>query len=192
MAVSATDILSLTELKDELRINYAGHTSDDNLLTGIIAHAVDVVSEDTGLPLVDKLYDAYAPFPVENFHPLRICVKDFVFDVNNAAHTIKYWSSANTLQSLPDGGILSSNLGRIVHVPEGLLIYSTVGWPTDVLTDSNAEVIGSVGIDIDLIPQGIKAAVIIMARHLYSGDAEFPARSSYDRLIHPYRRVIPQ
>lgn len=185
MTVSALDIISVDELKAEFTLP-STHTSEDSRFESFIRTAADRVAEDTGLALIDKVDDEYVDFP-PNGSPMCIPVFDFHFDNQNAAHEIRYWDVNGNLNDLPNAVIHSNQVGRVVQLRKGIVLYNSGDWPADRLPGTRAVVVGTKGLQIDEIPNGIKDAMIIYARFMYTGEREVP--SAYYALIQPYKRV---
>ena len=181
MAASATDVVTLADLKRELRLDPADASQDD-VLTLHIEDAVSYVAAYVAAPLVDREAVEWMerPAPAEPLLLHRQHVK---------AVGVRYWSAAGALRSEPDGQIAPADLGRITPVGR---VYTEVwppaaGWPA-VHDGSRLRVAATIGLDLDAASKGIRQAVICYARGRYDG-AYAEAQDAIFALLAPWRTV---
>ena len=177
MAASATDVVSVAEAKEELRLQ---DNSRDSLVESHIASAVSFISELLEAPLVDRIEDFQADIPAPN-DPIRVRVYK-----PRMITSLKYWGPADSMrvaapQTLTGYGVL---LKASKDTASRYLIYPPeAGWP-DTLQGSHFAIRIKRGMDAT---DGIKQAVLIGVSNLFDG---FPLSESDSiiYLIAPYRR----
>ena len=179
MAATATDVVSLAEIKAELRIGVDDH---DELLTSQIAAAVSFVSREIDAPLLDVTETIYVP------RPLRLRPVTFRARAAKVVEAVEYWTASSSLRMPPDGRIDGAHLGRREFDDVAVVVYPPVdGWP-EVLPGSMLVVEVVRGIDIDASNQALKQAVILAVRQFYDGYREIRPTEAFFALIAPFRR----
>ena len=135
MAASTDDILTLAQLKAELRIPLET-TSQDDLLRSQIASGISLLSHDLPAPLLDESKTvSVAPGTGQN--PVAFAASGL-----REITEIKYWTPAVTLRDAPDGTIAGSDLGRVHRGDRrSASVYPpAIGWP-NVLRNSYFEIV---------------------------------------------------
>ena len=183
MAGTATDVVTLDEIKAELRID-AAVSDHDTLLTGHIEAAVSFVSRHVDAPMVDVDETIYVPRPGGASLPVS-----FVALAVKSVESVKYWTFANsTLRDEPDATIAGGALGRLVsHGRHNLLYPPADGWP-EALQGSLLAVQVKRGLAIDATTKALKQAVILCVRQFYDGYREIRPTEAFYALIAPWRR----
>ena len=179
MAASATDIISVARIKDELRIP-AGTDSQDTLLESQIEAAVSYVSHPLRGPLVDRSETYYLP-PIRGEGPLI-----FASPLMKSLTEIKYWTPTGALRLDPDGTIARSDLGRL-HVErydwQTHEVFPPVGgWP-ETLADSLIELTVVRGMDITPETVALRSAVILCVRQLYDGYRQIRPTEAFLQIV---------
>ena len=182
MAATALEVLSLDELKAELRIE-DDDTSHDALLTGIISAGVSFVSRFLRAPLVDTAETHRCTRPGDD-RPLAIRA-----DAVQSMAAVRYWSDGTALREAPDGTIAVADLGRRVQVARYFCIYPPAdGWPL-VETESMLEVDLTRSITLTARTVALKQAVILACRAFYDAEPMIKPTAAMYALIFPWRRL---
>ena len=174
MASSADDILTVDELKEELRIP-ASSTAQDDLLQRHIDSAISFISHGQPAPLLDASTTIRVE-PATGDSPLTFRAVG-VREVTE----IRYWSTSVALRDAPDETIPLADLGRVEQDRRDVSVYGPVdGWP-ETLTGSIFEVEIVRGIRDKDIP-GYRAAVASFVRHAYDGFREIRPTESFAKM----------
>ena len=174
MAASNDDILTVEQLKQELRIP-PSTTSQDDLLQRQIDAAISFIGNEQRAPLIDQS-ETIRLEPVAGDSPLV-----FASVGVKAITEIRYWTPSVTLRDAPNGTIAPGDLGRLVPDRRFASVHGPVdGWP-EVLSDSRFEVVFVRGIEDALIP-AYRGAVVTYCRHVYDGFREIRPTESFVRL----------
>ena len=180
MATSTDDILTVAQLKQELRIPEST-TSQDDLLERQISGGIAFISQEQPAPLIDQT-ETILVEPVAGDSPLvfaAVGVKSIT--------EIKYWTPSVTLRDAPDVTIAGADLGRAVLDRRCASVYGPVdGWP-EVLSGSRAEVTFVRGIADALIP-AFRGTVVTYCRHVYDGFREVRPTESFVRMSRSLRQ----
>ena len=190
MAAAGTDIVSLNEIKTELRLggdtdgSRAAYTERDDLLTAQIDAAVSFVSKSISSPLVDVTETLHIP-PQQGVLALWFPARH----VKSLGDPIRYWSPSGALRDEPDGTIAVSDLGRRFQRTEHMYeIWPPAdGWP-ETLGNSLLQIQLKRGLDLDDTTQALKQAVILCVRQLFDGYREIRPTEAFYALITPWRR----
>ena len=181
MAASALDILSLAELKAELRIA-AEESEHDSLLIGHIGAAVAFVGRFLRAPLVDSIERHRCTTPGTD-RPLAIRA-----DHVQSLSAIRYWPDGTALREEPST-IAVADLGRREQVGKWYCIYPPAdGWP-EAETGSMLEVDLTRSILLTPRTVALRQAVILCARALYDAEPMIKPTASMYALIFPWRRL---
>ena len=179
MATSTDDILTVAQLKQELRIPEST-TSQDDLLERQISGGIAFISQEQPAPLIDQT-ETILVEPVAGDSPLvfaAVGVKSIT--------EIKYWTVGVALRDSPDGIISGADLGRLVPDRRCASVYGPInGWPL-TLGGSVFEVVFVRGIEDALIP-AYRGAIVAYSRHVYDGFREIRPTESFVRLSRSLR-----
>ena len=183
MAATAADLLSLPELRRELRVP-AGETTLDDTLRRQTEDAAAVLSRQTHVPLVDRstVYTA-DPAPQQ---PALLRAPWL-----SRVTAVTYWTPAGSLAADPDGAVTLTDLGRLAAGREDVEVWPPVdGWPDRLAgTLLRFEVVE--GLQADHPDAGLfRSALVAMVRELQGGYRETPARPAWQTLIRPVRRYL--
>ena len=182
MADTATEVVTLDEIKAELRID-AAVSDHDALLTGHIEAAVSFVARHVDAPLVDVAETIYAPRPSGASLPVSFRVLAV-----KSVESVKYWTPASALRDDPDGAVAKGDLGRLVSEGRHNLLYPPAdGWP-EALQGSLLAVQVKRGLAIDATTKALKQAVVLCVRQFYDGYREIRPTEAFYALIAPWRR----
>ena len=170
MAAAATDILSLSQIKSELRIS-STVTDQDTLLTGQIEAAASWAALRADRPWVDET----TAFPAQTDDPITLYVRDV-----RSVTGVDYWLPAQRRSAAPAGevtefGGLEISPGRSVA-----LLWPVDEWP-DHLPSSPAVVAITRG--VETVPDRVRQAMILMVRHAYNGYGEMKPGHAAFRLL---------
>ena len=179
MAATALEIVSLERIKREFRLP-VNHASDDDLLEDIITGAVNHVSKETGLPLVDYNRHVFAEIPRDHTDLININ-QSFIRSINQ----IEYWSPDVRFNKLPDQTF--EDFGRSEIFEDRAILYPADRWPV-AAEGSKFKVDCLIGVDA---PDALKDCVVLWARFLYKGDVEMKSKLAYDRAVQPFIRKCP-
>ena len=183
MAASATDVISVARIKDELRIP-AGTDSQDTLLENQIEAAVSFVSAVLRGPLVDQT-EKYYLAPVTGEGPLI-----FSSPMLKTITEIKFWTPSGALRSDPNGTIAGADLGRVTigrYDWQTHEVFPTAsGWP-DTLTDSLFELTVIRGMDITPKTAALRSAAVLCVRQLYDGYRQIRPTEAFLKITAPFR-----
>lgn len=163
MANSATDIISLADAKDQLRID---GDDQDELVLAAIDGAVSWVSSYLRMPLVDRTQTFDLPESLVTGDRPATVKSPFVRSVSSIA----YWLPTQELREDAGGSVDAATLGRIE--PNRSIFYRSdiyppaAGWP-DMLRGSKVIITATVGRDIADHETGITHAVILAIRQHY-------------------------
>ena len=190
------EVISVAELRQELRLAGDHH---DALLAGHRASALALVSELSSRPIldVDQTYPVRLP-ALGSELPLRLL--DVVI---RAVSRIEYWSAGRTGREASDRQWAPADLGRLELIPglgPGPVSWEiwppAGGWP-EVGYDRNVRVIGPAGMTVGAAANArdarflpvVRAAVILLVRGFYDGDAVMGAKRAAGDLISPFLPV---
>ena len=183
MAASATDVISVARIKDELRIP-AGTDSQDDLIQNQIEAAVSFVSSVLRAPMVDRDERYFLP-PVTGDGALI-----FASPMLKSITEIKYWTSGGSLRLDPDGTIQAADLGRLHFGRYDWQTHSqfppAVGWP-QTLADSLLEIKVVRGMDITPGTAALRSAVVLCVRQLYDGYRQIRPTEAFLQIVKPFR-----
>ena len=188
MAADALEIVSLDEIKTELRLggedeaSRTAHDAHDTILKGQIGAAVSFVSRLISAPLVDVTETIHVRAPSADA-PLVIALP-YV----KAVESVKYWTPDGDLRDEPDGEIDVTTLGRKRSFERRYWVWPGAnGWPK-VLPGSLLAAEIKRGIDIAAETRALKQAVIVCVRQFYEGYREIRPTEAFYALIDPWRR----
>ncbi len=181
---SATNIISLAELRSSLRI---GHTDEDALLTRLIEAAVARIDGYWGVigkALLTQTWQVVVPYLSD---PIKL-----PFGNNATAAVVKYYDTSNDLQTA------SSDLYSIQEKVGGIEICLKTNqvWPSTYSREDAGLVEWTIGYGAGSdVPAAIKHAVALLASHFYENRAVTDIQSfnglpsSVQALLHPYSAV---
>ena len=184
MAASATDVLSVSDMKEELRIPGAT-TSHDDLLERQIESAVSFIQVSLRAPLVDEV-DVYRLEPVAGMREPLIFGAPALKRIEN----LEFWTTSGSSISDPDGHIDGADLGRLAFgqydwQTHGLYPTSS-GWP-DTLPDTAFQLTVTRGIDITPETAALRSATILLVRQLYDGYRQIRPNEAFLRILAPFK-----
>ena len=116
MATTNDQILTVEQLKQELRIP-ASTTSQDDLLERQIASGISFISKEQPAPLIDES-EIVTVEPVAGDSPLVFAAVGL-----KSITEIRYWTPAVTLRDASDGTITGADLGRVVADRRSASVY---------------------------------------------------------------------
>ena len=186
MAASVTDIISLDEMKTELRLP-TDIDDHDGMITSQMNAAASFLSRYISVPLIDVTETVHGT-PQKSDKPIPIRARAL-----KEVSEIRYWSENGSLRTAPDETVDTNDLGRIdsKDEPWNLVYPPAAGWP-DRLDGSVFELDVVRGIDFDPTDhpetQALKQALVLLVRQLYDGFHEFTATNAVMALIAPWRR----
>ena len=179
MAASNDDILTVEQLKMELRIP-ASTISQDDLLQRQIDAAISFISNEQRAPLIDES-ETLRLEPATGDNALSFAAVGV-----KSVTEIRYWTPSSSLRDAPDGTIAVADLGRVVADRRCVSVYGpSSGWP-EVLSDSRFEVEFVRGIQDELIP-AYRGTCITFCRHAYDGFREVRPTESFVKLSRSLR-----
>ena len=182
MAATATDVLSLADAKQELKV--IDTNQFDAKITNQIAAAVSFVERQLGRPLIDAetIVDCWRPGDTD-----PLCVR--MHDVDRVVD-VEYWSTDSSLREDPDDGVTVADLGRIDTRPDQTIIYPPAGgWP-EILSGSWLRVSMVRAFDTERHPS-VRQAVVVALRMFYAGDGMIGTKAAVYALIDPWMRREP-
>ena len=184
MAATALDIVSVPDMKEELRIPGAT-TSQDALLKRQIESAVSYCQHSLRAPLVDVV-DVYRLTPVSGTTAPLIFAAPALKSVEN----LEYWTPAGSKIDDPDGSILPADLGRLVHElydwQTHALYPTSSGWP-ETLPDTVFLLSAKRGIDITPETAALRSATILLVRTLYDGYRAIRSNEAFLKILQPFK-----
>ena len=184
MAATALDIVSVPDMKEELRIPGAT-TSQDALLKRQIESAVSYCQHSLRAPLVDVV-DVYRLTPVSGTTAPLIFAGPALKSVEN----LEYWTPAGSKIDDPDGSILPADLGRLVHElydwQTHALYPTSSGWP-ETLPDTVFLLSAKRGIDITPETAALRSATILLVRTLYGGYRAIRSNEAFLEILQPFK-----
>ena len=182
MAASVTDIISLDEMKTELRLPTDIH-DHDGMITSQMKAAASFLSRYISVPLIDVTEIVYGK-PKKSDMPIPIEARAL-----KEVSRIRYWSENGALRTDPTESVDTNDIGRIdsKDEPWNLVYPPASGWP-DRLENSLFELQVVRGIDIDDETEALKQALVLLVRQLYDGFHEFTATNAVMALIAPWRK----
>lgn len=164
---------------------YAPYATDDALITGCIASATEY-TEDLCGPLVEKTYDGYLDaWPCRDTLTIP---KPRCSDIDS----IKYTDIDGTEATVDDDDYLTDFISFYARVK----LKTGESWPSDELREMNAIVIRLTAgyASAAAVPYALKAAVMLLAAHLYENremiiikDQPFTLPAGYDDFIANHR-----
>lgn len=175
MARSALDIVTLDEMLAQTRIAGTPAASDPMLLRALesnIRAAVSWVETRLGIPLVDVERGVrFADVAPDDLLAFRGFYKGLVNVVNGDGRPVV----------VTEDHVQYDPAWRCVAVapPAG-------GWPDDVVSIRYTS-----GVDITAATEGIRAAVVVMAKAYYRGTTTFPENHSIYALLRPFQELAP-
>ncbi len=178
MPASALEIITLAQLKDELRIPQ-DETDQDTMLTRQIESAVTYVATRTALPLVDT-NETVRGVPLGSDCPICLGVQRGALEVLE----FKYWETTQNYGATPMGDVAVADLGRL-ELREGSYAWlypPATDWP-DALDGSHFRV--KIKRGLDTVPPNLAQAAVLQARILYNGGAMQGEQEAVDRLLAP-------
>lgn len=144
--------VSLQELKDHLRIT---HDSQDTLLMAYLKAAINSVEQFTGLTLAQTTFTTYHPA-----FDYNTAVKKYPL---NEIVSVKYYNASNVLTDFTD---FTSDL---ISVPGGIVLTSL-----PATYDRSDAVTIEVKAGYRIIPDAVKAAILLHAGYLYDNPSDPP------------------
>lgn len=182
MAARATSVLSVADLKRELRIPDDDDQHDD-LLTGHIQAAVSFVGRFTRAPLVDRVETHRFLNPGDDM-PVALRA-DYVQSISD----IRYWDEGTALRLAADSVIDVADLGRREQQGRYFCIWPPAdGWPPTAAR-SMLEVDLTRSITLTAQTMSLKQAVVLCCRMLYAGEPLIKPTAAMYALIFPWRRL---
>ena len=187
MAANPTDILSVADAREQLRVG----ADADSLIATAIEQAVYYVATLTGLPLLDVQEDVYARIPVTEKSAAFLPVLDVM-----AVRTFQYWQNSQHLRESPNGSFdLSDDTAEnyaVLRLDDPGLDYtplwrSNADWPS-FLPLSKVKVGVTRGIDLAGVHRPIKQAVILMMRQFFESPERFESSFAVNALLEPLKR----
>ena len=170
MATSADEILTVEQVKAELRIP-PGTTSQDQLLQSQIESGIAHISHGLPAPLIDETLTVDVE-PVRGDSPLAFAAPGL-----REVTAVKYWSPNGALRLDPDGVIAGADLGRFDAGRPAQVYGPASGWP-EVLSGSAMRVVYVRGVAAAKVP-AYRAAIVSFVRHSYDGFREVKERESF-------------
>ena len=181
MVASATNIVSVADMKTELRIDET-EFDHDLLIAAHIAAAVSWAEGTTGVPWVDRPASVAAVPPRDPKDPVPLL--PFTIAIASASF---YLPGVDAINGEPSGVMSMSDFGRF-DKSTSLLWPADGGWPAAV---ADSEYLFDITLGTDLLPTppAIRAAVILVTRHLYDGYGAIKPGNAAFHLVAPYRSV---
>lgn len=184
MAATALDIVSVPDMKEELRIPGAT-TSQDALLKRQIESAVSYCQHGLRAPLIDVV-NVYRLTPVTGTTAPLI----FAAPALKAVEHLDYWTPTGSEIAAPNGRIGGADLGRLAFGRYDWQTHglspTTSGWP-ETLPDTVFLLSAKRGIDITPETAALRSAVILLVRNLYDGYRQIRTNEAFLRILKPFK-----
>lgn len=164
MVAAVTDIVSIADMKLELRIPLWEVGAHDAMIARQITAAVSWIATETGLPLLDEGHTFDAWFPADAHDPLPLGTGHL-----RRLVSVAYWLAANPARGQPGGTIAVRTLLRIER-GAGSIFWCwppVTGWPSGRRPDTPARVALVVGLAV--VPAALRQAIILTTREYYDG-----------------------
>ena len=179
------DIVSLTEMKRELRIGADSH-DDDAMIETQLAAAESWCSAHLGQPIVESTdsFDVAPPAAADD--PLTLPVWEGAELV-----TVRYWTTSGALRLDADGELLPADLGRTSELLRRTAVWPPEhGWPA-VLPGSAFAVTVLRGLDLEESKwRAVAQAIVLMARRLYTALDDTKPDAAVYAMLRPFRRLV--
>lgn len=186
MAVSATDIISVEDLKVELRIPVDVNDHND-MLSAHISAAVAQVSATTGLPIIRRSETVEVDRPADPGEPVTIPLRHV-----QSVTSVNYWlPNGSGPRQAPGGSIRANTLGRLVKGRYASDLWPPAsGWPSG-FPDTPL----SITVNVEFVPKttqvrALRQAAILAARSYYDGDRRHQKDMGYLSLTAPHRELV--
>lgn len=183
MASSVTDIISVDDMKTELRLPLDVKDHDEMIKSQMSA-AASFLSRYISVPLIDVTETVHGIPPLDSSKPIAIMAVAL-----KEIESVRYWSPGGALRLEPDQTIAKADLGRTEKRPDGwnMVWPPADGWP-ERLKNSMYEFRVTRGVDIDDSTKALAQALVILVRQYYDGYHEFSPTNTVMALIAPWRR----
>lgn len=164
--------VTLQEVKDHLRIT---HDTQDALLLAYIKSAINDTELHTGLTLASVTFYGYLPY----FNEYNSVKKHPV----TAVTSVKYYDENNALQTLAPANYEVD----MINFPAVIKITGTM--PSTYERADAVTVEFTAGYTSALIPDGIKAAILLQVGYLYENSGDNPKQliTASERLLQSFR-----
>ena len=175
------EIITPEEQKQEMRIP-AAITDHDGRVERAFAQAVDIATKTTGIPILDRSERLWVSRPSDHYAALVMPIP-YIREVER----FQYWTVDGELRSEPDGTIVLAMLGRtqMERPADKAYLWPPVdGWPA-VLGETCFIITVKEGIEI--LPEGVKTGIILLAREIFDGHREInPGHSAFRYFLSAY------
>ena len=193
-ATTALEVVSLEEIKDELRLG--SDESQDAMITAQVEAAVSWLEKYIGRSIVQATVGTRSMvkfFPLTNDRPISFIAKDFI-----SLTSSEYWPLTAHITDEPIA-IDADDLGPIrrsnwmwhnssgpVRLWNQFLKDTSTIWPGEILQDTDIVITYLSGIDLD-VAQALKQSVIVLVRQFYDGYAELRPNHAVMSLARPFQ-----
>ena len=193
MVASATEIISLQEMKQQLDFDDQGEDDTyDELVLEALEAALQTVDKLVRFDLLDQTIELEIPYPGNAPIELRVANLHSHQETPDPP-TIKYWH-ANEVNydetqpiAAPTGTITPT---WIRNIKGRVLLYPpAIGWPALPTRYRRLLVTYQVGMRSSEVPVAIKQAIVLLTRKIYNREPTNGPNMVWYTLIGPYRNM---